>query len=263
MPRVQLTPTAKAALFFLRIYLIALLGLLAGQVPQNLLTGPRPRGFGKLAQRAEGERWVGGPAARVGGTMARTRKSNLAVGVILVVVGGVLLVTRFVPMDTAPAWLLGLGVGLALIAIVSVSYGALVAGMVLLGLGAGMVLGDRGVAGIRVRHLDPPRPGRRLHRDLRAGAHPQAAQPLVAAGPGRHPARARRRALPPALRAGAARGGDGRAHLVARCARAWSACGCSSAPSAPRSRQQAKGNRYEELGRREAQRLRRSTLLPL
>ncbi len=28
MPRVQLTPTAKAALFFLRIYLIALLGLL-------------------------------------------------------------------------------------------------------------------------------------------------------------------------------------------------------------------------------------------
>lgn len=81
--------------------------------------------------------------------MARARKSNLAFGVILVVVGGVLLVTRFVPMETAPAWLLGLGVGLALIAIVNASYAALVAGMVLLGLGAGMVLGDRGVAEIR------------------------------------------------------------------------------------------------------------------
>jgi hypothetical protein len=81
--------------------------------------------------------------------MARTRKSNLVFGVILVVVGGVLLLTRFVPVETAPAWLLGLGVGLALIAIVNASYGALVAGMVLLGLGSGMVLGDRGVAGIR------------------------------------------------------------------------------------------------------------------
>jgi len=81
--------------------------------------------------------------------MARTQKSNLAFGVILLVVGGVLLVTRFVPMETAPAWLLGLGVGLALIAIVNGSYGALVAGMVLLGLGAGMVLGDRGVGEIR------------------------------------------------------------------------------------------------------------------
>jgi LiaI-LiaF-like transmembrane region len=80
--------------------------------------------------------------------MARTRKSNLAAGVILVVVGGVLLVTRFALMNTAPAWLLGLGVGLALIAIVSSSYHALVGGMVLLGLGAGMVLGDHGLAGM-------------------------------------------------------------------------------------------------------------------
>ena len=80
--------------------------------------------------------------------MARTRTSNLAAGVILVVVGGVLLVTRFALMDTAPAWLLGLGVGMALIAIVSSSYRALVGGMILLGLGAGMVLGDRGVAGM-------------------------------------------------------------------------------------------------------------------
>jgi LiaI-LiaF-like transmembrane region len=80
--------------------------------------------------------------------MARTHRSNLAFGVMLLVVGGVLLVTRFLPIETAPAWLLGLGVGLALIAIVNASYGALVAGMVLLGLGAGMMLGDRGVADI-------------------------------------------------------------------------------------------------------------------
>jgi hypothetical protein len=80
--------------------------------------------------------------------MARARKSNLALGVILVAVGGVLLVTRFVPMESAPAWLLGLGAGLALIGIVGASYGSLVGGMILLGLGAGMVLGDRGVANI-------------------------------------------------------------------------------------------------------------------
>jgi hypothetical protein len=81
--------------------------------------------------------------------MARTSKPNLTLGLILLVVGVVLLVTRFVPIDTAPAWLLGIGVGLALIAVISASYGALVGGMVLLGLGAGMLLGDRGVAGIR------------------------------------------------------------------------------------------------------------------
>ncbi len=80
--------------------------------------------------------------------MARTRRSNLGFGVILVVVGAVLLVTRFALVQTAPAWLLGLGVGLALIAIVTPSYGALVGGMILLGLGAGMLLGDRGVGGL-------------------------------------------------------------------------------------------------------------------
>jgi hypothetical protein len=80
--------------------------------------------------------------------MARAQKSNLAFGVMLLVVGGVLLATRFIPIETAPAWLLGLGLGLTLIAIVSASYGPLVAGMILLGLGAGMLLGDRGVAEI-------------------------------------------------------------------------------------------------------------------
>ncbi|HVN75978.1 MAG TPA: DUF5668 domain-containing protein [Thermoanaerobaculaceae bacterium] len=80
--------------------------------------------------------------------MARARKSNLGFGIILVVVGGILLMTRFALVSTAPAWLLGLGVGLALIAIVGASYGALVGGMVLLGLGGGMLLGDRGVGGV-------------------------------------------------------------------------------------------------------------------
>jgi hypothetical protein len=80
--------------------------------------------------------------------MARTRKSNLTAGLILVVIGGILLVTRFALLATAPAWLLGLGVGLALIAIVTRAYGALVGGMILLGLGAGMALGDREVGGV-------------------------------------------------------------------------------------------------------------------
>jgi hypothetical protein len=80
--------------------------------------------------------------------MARTRKSNLTLGLILLVAGAILLVTRFIPIETAPAWLLGIGAALALIAVISASYGALVGGMVLLGLGSGMVLGDRGVAGI-------------------------------------------------------------------------------------------------------------------
>ena len=80
--------------------------------------------------------------------MARARKSNLGFGVILVVVGAVLLATRFALLETAPAWLLGLGVGLALIAIVTPAYGALVGGMILLGLGSGMLLGDHGVGGL-------------------------------------------------------------------------------------------------------------------
>ncbi len=80
--------------------------------------------------------------------MARTRRPNLTLGLILLVVGVILLVTRFVAVETAPVWLLGLGAAFALIAIVNASYGALVSGMVLLGLGAGMILGDRGTAGI-------------------------------------------------------------------------------------------------------------------
>jgi len=80
--------------------------------------------------------------------MASKAKPNLVLGILMLVVGGALLATRFGALDTAPAWLLGLGVGLALIAILGRSYAALVGGMVLVGLGAGMLLGDRGVGGL-------------------------------------------------------------------------------------------------------------------
>jgi hypothetical protein len=80
--------------------------------------------------------------------MARTKNSQVTFGILLAVVGGVLLLTRISEVQRAPAWLLGLGVGLAMIAIVARSYGSLVGGMILLGLGAGMLLGDHGVAGV-------------------------------------------------------------------------------------------------------------------
>ena len=81
--------------------------------------------------------------------MARTRKPNLVLGMIMLVVGAVLLASRFGAVETAPAWLLGIGIGLALIAILGNSYAALVGGMILVGLGAGLLLGDRGVGDLR------------------------------------------------------------------------------------------------------------------
>jgi len=81
--------------------------------------------------------------------MSGGRKGSLALGTGLLVVGAVLLATRFGSVESAPAWLLGIGVGLALIAILGRAFAPLVGGMVLLGLGAGMLLGDRDVAGLR------------------------------------------------------------------------------------------------------------------
>lgn len=81
--------------------------------------------------------------------MARSTSSQITFGILLLTVGGVLLATNLVAVSTAPAWMLGLGLAFALIAIFRRSLGALVAGGVLLGLGSGMVLGDRGVAGLR------------------------------------------------------------------------------------------------------------------
>jgi hypothetical protein len=82
--------------------------------------------------------------------MARSSSSQITVGALLLVAGGILLATRFVAIDAAPAWMLGIGCALALTAILRRHYPTLVGGMVLLGLGAGMVLGDRGVAGVRM-----------------------------------------------------------------------------------------------------------------
>lgn len=82
--------------------------------------------------------------------MARSASSQITLGVVLLAVGGILLATRFMLLETAPTWMLGLGFALALLAILRHHYGLLVGGMVLLGLGAGMVLGDRAVAGWRM-----------------------------------------------------------------------------------------------------------------
>jgi hypothetical protein len=82
--------------------------------------------------------------------MARSASSQITLGIALLAIGGTMLATRFIGLERAPAWMLGLGFALALIAVVRRHYGALVGGMVLLGLGAGMVLGDREVAGWRL-----------------------------------------------------------------------------------------------------------------
>ena len=82
--------------------------------------------------------------------MARSQSSQITLGVLLLAVGGILLATRFVALDAAPAWMLGIGCALALTAILRRHYGSLIGGSLLLGLGAGMVLGDRAVAGWRM-----------------------------------------------------------------------------------------------------------------
>jgi hypothetical protein len=82
--------------------------------------------------------------------MARSSSFSISLGVVLLAVGGILLIGRFVAVATAPAWMLGLGLALAVVAIVRRLYGVLVIGMVLLGTGAGMVLGDHAVAGWRM-----------------------------------------------------------------------------------------------------------------
>ena len=80
--------------------------------------------------------------------MARTRSSHLFLGLVLLAVGGVLLSTRFFPLDWRPALVLGLGFAFAAMAILQRSQGTLVVGMLLLGLGAGMALGRSGALDI-------------------------------------------------------------------------------------------------------------------
>lgn len=80
--------------------------------------------------------------------MVRKSSGQVMGGVVLVAVGAILLATRFVSLHGAPLWLLGLGVAFAFVAIIQKTRAPLVAGMILLGLGAGMVLGDRAVGGL-------------------------------------------------------------------------------------------------------------------
>lgn len=80
--------------------------------------------------------------------MARSANSHVTMGVVLMAAGAVLLAARFMALQAAPAWLLGIGLGLALLAIVRRTFPTLVAGLVCLGIGAALVLGERGVAGL-------------------------------------------------------------------------------------------------------------------
>ncbi|HNX49765.1 MAG TPA: DUF5668 domain-containing protein [Thermoanaerobaculaceae bacterium] len=82
--------------------------------------------------------------------MARTRSKHLFLALVLIAVGGVLLATRFFPLDWTPALVLGLGIAFAGMAILQRSQGTLVTGMILLGLGAGMALGRAATLGIPV-----------------------------------------------------------------------------------------------------------------
>jgi hypothetical protein len=80
--------------------------------------------------------------------MTRSGKSGLTAGVLLIAVGFVLLAARLTGMSTAPLWLLGIGLALALLGIFKRSFGLLLGGLIPLGVGAGMVLGDRGAEGV-------------------------------------------------------------------------------------------------------------------
>jgi hypothetical protein len=80
--------------------------------------------------------------------MARTRSQQVAMGIVLAAAGAVLLAVNFTSVSRLPAWLLALGFALGLLGVVQRAYASLVAGCVLLGLGAGVVLGERGVGGI-------------------------------------------------------------------------------------------------------------------
>lgn len=80
--------------------------------------------------------------------MARSRSSQLTLGVVLLVTGSAVVAARMVPAESAPAALLGVGLALGLLAVIRRVYWALVAGWILIGVGAGTLLGDRAVAGL-------------------------------------------------------------------------------------------------------------------
>lgn len=84
--------------------------------------------------------------------MARSSSGSYVMGVILVAAGCGLLARRFLPFGWEQALLLALGLAFTVLGILRRAYGSLVAGMVLLGLGVGLVLGERGALGLAKVH---------------------------------------------------------------------------------------------------------------
>lgn len=78
--------------------------------------------------------------------MAKKGSSRLFLGLILVAIGAALLLARMHVVSQGPAVLLAIGGALALYGVFARAFGPLVPGCILLGLAAGMLLGDRGVA---------------------------------------------------------------------------------------------------------------------
>jgi hypothetical protein len=74
--------------------------------------------------------------------MTLGKRPQVALGVAVLALGVVLLATRLASIASAPAWLLGLGLGVTLLGLVQRSAAWLIAGLPVLGLGAGLVLGD-------------------------------------------------------------------------------------------------------------------------
>lgn len=77
--------------------------------------------------------------------MAKKGRSALFWGLLLLATGAALLLARMHVVSQAPAVLLALGSAFALYGVFSRAFGPLVPGGILLGLGSGMLMGDRGV----------------------------------------------------------------------------------------------------------------------
>lgn len=82
--------------------------------------------------------------------MAKKGSNRLLLGLVLATVGTALLLARMHVVSQGPAVLLAIGGALALYGVFARAFGPLVPGCILLGLGAGMLLGDRGVAELGV-----------------------------------------------------------------------------------------------------------------
>lgn len=82
--------------------------------------------------------------------MAKKGGGQLFLGLLLLTLGAALLVARLQLVGMGPAILMALGVAFSLYGVFSRRLSPLVPGCLLLGLGAGMFLGDRGLASLGV-----------------------------------------------------------------------------------------------------------------